>query len=824
MQLTEQQQAIVEHNYGPARVFAVAGAGKTTAMVHRISRLVRESIFSPQKILATSFSRASVSDIENELKQWAYCCDVKTRTLHQVGNYVIKLAIKRGYLSGSGNAELDPETAKGRILNQALSEARKLNVNYKHQLDNIDQEDFLSYVSKWKGNLSYANLEQAELPSLFRQVARQAEAPTGFKWYLDLYQLFEQIRLQKAWITFDDMLMTGWELLVKHPDLLQQVRTHVECVIVDEFQDVNLAQFEMLDLISAGHRNYMVIGDDDQTIYEWRGASTRFILEEFNSRYHPQAYLINDNFRCKASQLVLANEVIKHNRQRAPKHLSLTQGFDGSTVVHCRDSLEQIGCSVVSGIKEALNAGIKPADIAVLVRVHAQTPYIEQFLIKERIPYGGSNLKPFYERPEIVDLLSFCRLAKVELDLSTSKLHSSNLIQEFKQAWDEAKTIPPIRYLTKDLKQKIHDAVVLNKSRLSEVLLNIKTEIHNSDNANKIEKLADWLVTSTHDNSAAQALKQLDYYLGYQQYLKHKSGFAETGESKAANVEAFIDYAKDKGDIFEFMQHIEEIAFERLSQEKKNKNNEIKLTTIHQSKGLEWQIVFVPNCNQGVIPFGKTGLQERIEEERRLFYVAITRSKRELHLYFLKNKEISQFLQEANYLQTLARIREVETILAVNPHSWNANDVVLLNKCINEFHLEQYFKHWWQANPNDKEQIAKTNLWFLAAATKHQLLSNLRLKPAQFELWKHIAPLEEELTTNFPGIEQFTQTAKISENLFGKIYCGSNVTHPSFGEGTVLNVVGYIRYEIITVNFCKCGVKRIQITPDFCSLSIIHRW
>jgi DNA helicase-2/ATP-dependent DNA helicase PcrA len=827
MHLTEEQQAVVKHDYGTARVFAVAGAGKTTAMVHRINRLVRERIFPPQKILATSFSKASVRDLENALKQWHYCSEVKTRTLHQVGNYVIKLAIKCGYMRGFDSSNFDPENAERKILNQALSEARKRRVDYKDKLKGIDQDDFLSYVSKWKGNLRYPKLEQINLPSSAYKVAKVAEAPPEFEWYLKLYKLFEEVRLKNGWITFDDMLMTGWELLVKHPDLLEKTRSNVQCAIVDEFQDVNLAQFEILDLITFEHRNYMVVGDDDQTIYEWRGADAQFLLEKFDKRYAPQTYLISDNFRCKASQLILANEVIKHNQKRYSKHLSLTQGFNGSTLVHYADSLEQIGRHVVAGVKAALDTGVKPSEIAVLVRVHAQTPFIEQFLIEEHIPYGGSGLRPFYQRPENINLLSYCRLAKINLELNSAQFITSNLIQEFKKAWDSVKVVPPVRYLSQCLKQEIYNLVISNKGCISNILLSIKSELQSETTANKIEKLAQWLVYAPKLDSAEQAIRQLDSCLEYRQYLKNNSGFAETGEGRSASIEAFITYANGKGNIFDFIQHIEQISLRRISQEQKDKNNQIVLTTIHQSKGLEWQVVFVPNCNQGTIPFGETNLKQRLEEERRLFYVALTRSKRELHLHLLNNKETSQFLREANYKKTLEDVGKLQTTLASNPLSWKAPDVLPLVQGTQAFHLERYFCNWWNINPSHKAIMAKAVQRFLIAVEQRHLLKNLKLHPSQIYVWQGIAPLENEHSSDFPGLEQFIVPIKLNsskptpaENLFGKLRSGVTVYHSSFGEGQVLHIEGYARYEIITVNFYSSGKKRIQITPEICALTL----
>jgi DNA helicase-2/ATP-dependent DNA helicase PcrA len=384
--LTDQQQAIVDHDYGPALVFAVAGAGKTTAAVHRVERLVRERLFAPEKILATSFSRATVEDLRRALDRWPSCTRVSARTLHGVGFGLIRRATQRGYLHNVRlNTDEDPETLLRHLLYRTVALARQRRVDYAEELENLDPDDFLSYLGRCKGNLEYADLAVSALPPLGLRIARQAEGPPGLEWYLDLYRLFEEVRMEGGHITFDDMLMLGWELLVRYPDLLGEAQGLYECVLVDEFQDVNLAQSEILDLITARHRNYMAIGDDDQTIYEWRGADSQFILD-FEQRYRATKYLITDNFRCPASQVVLANEVIRHNRRREPKRLQLTRGFDGQAFVHVHPDRYEMGRALVAEIQAALAEGFRPDDITVLVRIYAQTPPVEQGLIEARIP------------------------------------------------------------------------------------------------------------------------------------------------------------------------------------------------------------------------------------------------------------------------------------------------------------------------------------------------------------------------------------------------------------------------------------------------------
>ncbi|MEM8602289.1 MAG: ATP-dependent helicase, partial [Cyanobacteria bacterium P01_H01_bin.121] len=322
MYLTSEQHAIVNHDHGAARVFAVAGAGKTTAMVHRIERLVRQQVFAPDRILAASFSRATTQDIATALSQWSHCRSVSTRTLHSLSYQIIRQAYQRGYLKPP-TLDLSPDQVDNYLYGQALKAARQNKVAYKGELDSIDQEDFLAYVSACKGQLDYADRASLAIPATapHHNIARQAEPPAEpeLGWYLDLYKLLETIRSQHRLISFDDMLMTGWQLLVLQPDLLAGLQRQFECVLIDEFQDINRAQFAILDLLTRPHRNYMVIGDDDQTIYEWRGAETRFILTEFERRYQPQTYQMSDNFRCPAAQVGLANAVIRQNQNRFKK-------------------------------------------------------------------------------------------------------------------------------------------------------------------------------------------------------------------------------------------------------------------------------------------------------------------------------------------------------------------------------------------------------------------------------------------------------------------------------------------------------------------------
>lgn len=833
VQLTEEQQAIVQHDYGPARVFAVAGAGKTTAMVHRIQRLVQSDRFEPSRILATSFSRAAVQEIEVALRRMSNCGTVKTWTLHKLGYFIIRRARAEGYLPGYDLSNLDPEQVNRTVLFQAIGEARKLGLDFKDELEDLDQEDFLAYVSRCKGNLQYADWHHGNFPTNgpHARVAQPAEPPfePELAWYLDLYRLFEEIRVQSGLISFDDMLMMGWELLASYPDLLAEVQNLFDCVIVDEFQDVNRAQFGLLDLITQPHRNYMVIGDDDQTIYEWRGANARFIAETFEKRYQPTTYTITDNFRCQASQIVLANQVIRHNQQRYPKALSLTQGFNGSTQIHHSDSLEQMGQRIAAQVRSALEAGFQPTEIAILVRVYAQTPYIEQFLIKEQIPYWGPDLVPFYQRSEILNFLALGRLARAQWLIQSGAASWNALRADLDAAWNRVKLIPPIRYLNKELKQSIQTAIFNQQAAVSESLWRAKLSVPSSELGKKLDRLAQWIITMPTE-AAETALQDLDRCLNYREYLKHHSGFVETGQGKAAGVEALIDYAREKGTLMEFLEYLDQMKQAQTQQHRQDTRQCVRLTTIHQAKGLEWPVVIIPNCNQGIIPFGEPQLPSELEEERRLLYVAITRSKRNLHLHLLDGKEVSQFLREANYQDTLQQIDRLQSLLTRSPHHWDAPGILHFLQNLQKFRLERYFHQWWDVEPSVKAATATAIQQLFQAIESPQSLKSLGLEPKQLEFWQQLHPVSEPSPMEIVGLDQvlkplrtrpFASVSRLPRHtcsLFRAIQPGDRVTHAQFGQGQVANVVNEELNDVITVIFHQHGEKRILVSPSFCAL------
>lgn len=754
--LTDQQTAVVQHNTGPALVFAVAGAGKTTAMVHRIERLVRERIFPPQRILATSFGRANVQDLRTALQAWPACRAVDGRTLHALGRDILLRAQRHGHLPHLklSQNEFGPANIEYRLLEATLAEARKSNAPYKRELEVLDREDFLAYVGACKGNLLYARADYLQVPP--QSAAGLAVAPPSpLNWYLDLYQLMEEVRRAHGWVTFNDMLQTGWEALVRFPEVLAEVQALYQAVLVDEYQDINLAQSEILHLLTEPHGNYMAIGDDDQTIYEWRGAQPEFILQ-FAGRYQATRYLISDNFRCPALPLVLANEVIAHNKRRAPKRLSLTRGFGGETQINFDADLEGMSRHIVARIKAMVKTGLPLNEMAVLVRLNAQTPYIEQQLITEKIPYRVS--KPFYDRQEIRTLMEYGRLAWLERALQNKQnpLLNPATRDKFDEAWRSVCNRPN-RYINRDLQEQMRQALLRHPRPLSQLLRDFCVGIPQEWMAERVAKFADdlvWLAGNL-EQPAAKVLRELTTRLDYDDYLRKTSGFPQTAEGRVASVRAFVDYSREHGDLLTFMQSIRQLADQKIGQELAE--DAVTLSTIHQAKGLEWTAVFIPQCNQEIMPFftereGHDRLAD-LEEERRLFYVALTRTKKFLYLHALRDQPISQFLNEAKWQALLPTLQKVQAILVREPQTWQAQDVLTIAQNVSQFHLQRFFELW--EKPERAAKVAQRLQEFAVAVAANNLYALLKVSPEQLAWWQTLAPANGSASPEaFPGLEE----------------------------------------------------------------------
>ncbi len=302
--------------------------------------------------------------------------------MHALGYSIVQLAIKRGLLPAYNLAAAtrSPAAIERQLLAATLASAQSERPAGAVQLQQTDPEDFLRFVRSCKSGLLYPDLRSLRLSRRRRKAARRAEPPPDRPHYVDLYRRFEAIREAEQLLTFDDMLMMGWETLARHDDLLEMVQRRYRTVLVDEFQDANRAQAEILDLITESHRNYMVIGDDDQTIYEWRGADPSY-LRRFKRRYRRAAtYFMTENFRGQASQIVLADQLMQHEPQRQRKIMQLVRGFGGETGLDIHENEIEMARAIARQISLLRDDGIALGDMAILLRINGQAALLVDML------------------------------------------------------------------------------------------------------------------------------------------------------------------------------------------------------------------------------------------------------------------------------------------------------------------------------------------------------------------------------------------------------------------------------------------------------------
>ncbi len=726
--LTPAQQAVVAHDRGPALVFAAAGSGKTTTMVHRISRLVHDGLFPASQILATTFNRAAADGIDRALRKRGVK-DVQVKTLHAFGYQLIGEATAQGLLQVDlTRSRRGFETLDRHLLHRTLAEARRRHVPYAGELSRLDLDVFLDYVAGCKGNLRYADLATAGLPASAQAVASQAIAPPETPWFLPLYQLYENLRREWGWITYDDMLMVGWEVLVCHPQIQEQVQSRIRCMLVDEFQDVNLAQVELIDRVSQAHRNLMVIGDDDQTIYEWRGAAARFILN-FQQRHAARVYLLQENFRCQASQVALANAVIQHNAERSPKQLRLTQGFDGRTTLQRHGDEATMAAAIVADLKRLRRP---PNEVAILVRLFVQTAPIEAALLRAGIPYRIEGDLPFFRRPEVTALLDYVRLAQLENQLRAGQPLTAEQSDRFRQMWSSVAD-RPLRYLSRAWIDSCAEAVVQRKLTISTALDAVAQDAPTAV-AERLQRLAfdfRWLAERlATPGTAHRLLQELDRRLGYAEAMAQEAGGEALKLARLSTIQALIAMAQGIGSVDRFLQQIEVWTPAKRGKARA----EVTITTIFRAKGLEWPVVIVPGCNQGMLPYERGA---DLSEERRLLYVAITRAQKDLYLHAVQGRPLSAFLVEAEIDAVLSTVDEVRRLLTGDPARWSDAEALTVAVAARRLGWDEFLTRWWR----DKRQPAtiariSTLLESLSAARK---LAPLGLSAADVAYWRNAA-------------------------------------------------------------------------------------
>ena len=603
--LNTAQQKAVCHETGPMLVLAGPGSGKTTVLLCRISRLLERGLAKPQEILALTFSKAAAEEMKSRFENLNGASGVSFGTFHSIFFRILRSRY------GWNVEQIFQEEERRNILRNSI-EAEKWDI-----------PDLEEYISQFFSQLSLMNSE-LEQPNRFTPVGMPVEE------FRKLYRAYEGYKERHEKLDFDDMLTQCYQLLREDAAVREYWQRKYKFILVDEFQDVNQAQFACLQILAEKHQNLFVVGDDDQSIYAFRGARPDFLLH-FPTLY-PAAkkVTLNTNYRSTERIVNLAERVIGNNEVRFVKNMKgIGEAGDKVTFFLAEDAAKE-AAHIAEKIGRLLDEGVPLTEIAVIYRTNLQGGAFARELYKRGIPYDlRDNSGNVYEHCVAKDLLAYLLLAEnEESDSALRRILNKPKRYIGKDLLAEAETMPYT------LLRSFFVCPSL-KGWQEENLENLRIDL------NQIRKRTPY-----------DALKYIRKVIGYDEYLEEFAAYRRTSAQVLQEIaDEIMETAKDCADVRSFREQLERLSLQMKEQSRKKgqKRNGVALMTMHGAKGLEFRAVFLPSLVEGIVPHEKG--MDTVAEERRLFYVAMTRASEKLCLSAIlqryeKERKPSRFLAE----------------------------------------------------------------------------------------------------------------------------------------------------------------------------------
>ncbi len=595
MSLNHAQTEAVAHNKGPCMVLAGPGSGKTLTIAKRIEYLIMKHKVRPEVILVITFTKYAAWEMKNRTRSIcgpsSYA--VTFGTFHGIYYGILKWA----YRLNQSNLLSDEE--KYRILREILP-----GIDWDQEPEADEEKDYLQELAIEIGNVKNNCMDIEE----YEPVKYTTEK------FRKLYRTYEETKKKYRKIDFEDMLIQCRDLFMKRPDILKKWQEKFQYILVDEFQDVNQAQYDVVRMLAAPQDNLFVVGDDDQSVYGFRGAKPG-IMKEFMKDY-PKArqILLDVNYRSSGYIVKGALRVIGNNKIRFEKKIEAFRKPDETVhVQEVKDPVQEAEY-VLERIREYREKGVSYTEMAVLYRTNVDARAMSELMTEYQIPFVmKEHLNNIYEHFIALDMISYLRLSQGEYDR-----------KYFLQIANR-----PNRYLTRE---SMKTGNVSYES--------LRRYYRDKDwMVDRIDQL-EWDMKMICDKTPYAAIQYIRKRMGYDEFLKEYAAYRKiSSEDLFAVLEEIWQNSKGYGTIKEWFEHIESYGKMLKEQNKKNGEKEgVNLMTMHAAKGLEFDTVFVIEANEGSCPYKKATTDEEIEEERRLFYVAMTRAKRKLVISYVKEK------------------------------------------------------------------------------------------------------------------------------------------------------------------------------------------
>ncbi|MEC9491412.1 ATP-dependent helicase [Flexistipes sp.] len=590
--LNKEQKAAVEYTGSPLLVIAGAGTGKTKVIVHKIAYLIDNIGVNPNNILSVTFTNKAAWEMKSRLKNLVgeRAEGVWMGTFHSICLRILRREThKTEFKKGFGVIDQDDR------LSALRSIVKELNIDSKK----YPPKQYLWLISSFKNTIEYVEDKEPE-----EFIHRFPDVFKAYQQYLSFANL----------VDFDDMLALVIRIFQENYEVLELYRNIFRYIMVDEYQDTNYIQFFFLKLLSGEYGNICVVGDDDQSIYGWRGAEIRNILDFEKHFSDVKTIKLTENYRSSPNILFTANTLIANNNYRKGKNLSPVIHKMGNIMVkECHDEQDESNF-VINEIELMLDQGISPAEIAVLYRTNAQSRAFEVELNRRGIPYKVIGGISFYSRREIKDILAYLKLSDNPYDIDALKRSAKNppkgignvVIQRI------------IDYATGNGSDLISAAKEIASVSKGKTAASLKFYTNILDEMQLFENIADKIKVILNESSYGNYLKQFEE--------QNDANKRINNIDELINAAAIFDESYDEPDLSEFLA-----TTTLTTSTDESAGDSVSLMTLHSAKGLEFESVFLTGLEEGLFPLFRSMDNEwELEEERRLCYVGITRAKSNL--------------------------------------------------------------------------------------------------------------------------------------------------------------------------------------------------
>ena len=602
--LNERQKEAVLATEGPVLVLAGAGSGKTTVLVNRIAYMISEKHIRPWNILAITFTNKAAREMKDRIERLLgdTAKDMWIGTFHSVCVRILRSCID---LLGYSRDFVIYDTADTKtVMKECL---RELDIDEK----SFPVRNVLSIISNAKNDL----MDAATFENVYKSDYRMSIIAKIY------YRYQTKLRKNNA-VDFDDIILNTVKILSENPDVLSKYQDKFQYILVDEYQDTNNSQYLLINLLAQANRNLCVVGDDDQSIYKFRGANIGNILNFEDDYSDVQKITLDQNYRSTQNILDAANSVISNNKGRMGKSLWTSNGDGNKVFVYTGTNEYDEARYIARQIKKHFDEQGSFSDCAILYRTNAQSRVIEEMLMRESVPYKVLSGLRFYDRKEIKDIIAYLRVVYNPND----DVSLARIINEPKRKIGNA-TLEKARNIAREKETSLYD-VISHADDYPEFKTAIKKLLGFSEIIKSLIKLKD---TVTIEDLTGRILNDTGYMpaLVMEDTTESKTRIENLGEFISVITE-FEKNEETGNTLGEFLENISLVS--DIDGYDENEDSAV-LMTIHSAKGLEFPIVFLSGLEEGLFP-GMRSMEsdDDIEEERRLCYVAITRAKEQLYI------------------------------------------------------------------------------------------------------------------------------------------------------------------------------------------------